>query len=103
MSLKDSRIDPSAENNWAIRYAAAKGKLEVVKYLMSLKDSRIDPAANNNYAIQYAAARGHLEVVKYLMSLEDSRIDVEILRNYFNVDGIKDLYEQHNKRKRVRR
>ena len=37
MSLpKEYNIDPSAENNSAIRWASRNGHLEVIKYLMSL-------------------------------------------------------------------
>lgn len=96
-------ISYTTANEWQFRKACKDGLLPVVQRIVYLKKWKLNPAAYNNWAIRRAAENGHLEVVKYLMSLNDSRIDVEILRNYFNVDGIKDLYEQHNKRKRVRR
>ena len=40
--LKDKRVDPSANNNYAIRWASEKGHLEVVQEL--LKDNRVDPS-----------------------------------------------------------
>jgi hypothetical protein len=58
--LQDSRVDPSADNNYgnielyshlrifiAIRMASEFGHIEVVKSL--LQDSRVDPSADNNY------------------------------------------------------
>ncbi|KAI8891863.1 ankyrin repeat-containing domain protein, partial [Globomyces pollinis-pini] len=71
MLLSDSRVDPSASNNQAIRYAAHKGHLQVVKLLIA--DSRVDPSADNNDAICYAAHKGHLQVVELLIA--DSRVD----------------------------
>ena len=53
--LKDSRVDPSVVNNYAIQWASRNGHLEVVREL--LKDSRVDPSASNNYVIQ-CASRG---------------------------------------------
>jgi hypothetical protein len=40
--LRDSRVDPSALQNYAIKQAAYYGRAEVVKEL--LKDSRVDPS-----------------------------------------------------------
>ena len=40
--LKDSRVDPSAYDNSAIRGASMNGRLEVVREL--LKDNRVDPS-----------------------------------------------------------
>ena len=41
--LSDSRVDSSAESNYAIRWASLNGRLEVVKLLLS--DSRVDSSA----------------------------------------------------------
>ena len=57
-------IDPSADDNYAIRFASSNGHLEVVKILLA--DPRVDPSADDNFAIRYASYRGHLEVVKLL-------------------------------------
>jgi len=62
--LSDKRIDPTADDNTAIRWASAKGHVEVVKILLS--DKRVDPTAGNNLAIRWASAKGHVEVVKIL-------------------------------------
>jgi len=69
--LKDSRVDPSAKDNYAVSLAAEKGFVEVVREL--LKDSRVDPSADDNYAIYWASRNGHLECVKEL--LKDSRVN----------------------------
>ena len=69
MSL-DSKygIDPSVDDNLAIRWASYNDNLEVVKYLMSLDPKYgIDPSAKNNSAIRWASLNGHLKVVKYLL------------------------------------
>ena len=69
--LSDSRIDPSANNNAAIRWASQFGRKAVVELLLS--DSRVDQTTNNNYAINVAAANGHEAVVRML--LDDPQLD----------------------------
>jgi hypothetical protein len=62
--LKDSCVDPSADNNYAIRLASEKGHLAVVDRL--LQDSRVNPSDNDNKAIKHAEARGFTEIVELL-------------------------------------
>ena len=69
--LKDSRVDPSADNNYAIQRASKNGHLEVVREL--LKDSRVDPSAYDNCAIKVAREKGYRDIVREL--LKDSRVD----------------------------
>ena len=73
MSL-DSKygIDPAARGNLAIRNAAGKEHLDVVKYFIEEVDSKygIDPAAYNNLAIRSAVREKHEDVVEYLMGLD---------------------------------
>ena len=69
--LSDKRVDPSVNNNYAIRWASRKGHPEVVRAL--LLDGRVDPSAYNNYAIQWASRNGHAEVVRLLFSDERVR------------------------------
>jgi ankyrin repeat protein len=71
------RVDPSANNNRAIRLAAPNGHLAVVERL--LQDVRVDPSADDNYAVLWASQRGHLAVVDRL--LEDDRVDPSALGN----------------------
>ena len=46
--MQDERVDPSADDNWAIRYASGNGRLEIVKILT--QDKRVDPSAESNLA-----------------------------------------------------
>ena len=62
--LADSRVDPSAENNYAIRMATSNGHNKVVELLLA--HPRVDPSADNNYVIQRASRKGHDKVVKLL-------------------------------------
>jgi hypothetical protein len=72
--LQDKRVDPSADDNYAVRLAAQRGHLAVVERL--LQDERVDPSADDNYAVRWAAQNGHLAVVDRL--LEDDRVDVAV-------------------------
>ncbi|GAH45508.1 unnamed protein product, partial [marine sediment metagenome] len=76
--LKEKRVDPSADDNCAIRWASKNGYVEVVKEL--LKDKRVDPSVYDNWAIRVASERGHLEVVKVL--LKDERVDPSVNNNW---------------------
>lgn len=62
--LQDSRIDPSIDDNQAIKTAAKNGYLEIVKLL--LQDPRVDPCADNNYALYYAEQNGHTEIAQLI-------------------------------------
>jgi len=64
-------VDPSAENNSAICLASMHGHANVVKVLLA--DARVDPSASDNFAICEASMRGHLDVVKVLLA--DARVD----------------------------
>ncbi len=46
------KVDPSANENWAICVASELGYSKIVKLL--LKDKRVNPADNSNYAIRFA-------------------------------------------------
>lgn len=48
--LADSSVDPSTDNNYAIRMASASGHTEVVRLLLT--DCRVDPSDGENYAIR---------------------------------------------------
>lgn len=50
-------------DNHAVRWAAWKGHLEVVKYL---HENGADITECNNEAVRWAAENGHLDVVEYL-------------------------------------
>jgi hypothetical protein len=76
--LQDERVDPSADNNYAVRLAAENGQLAIVDRL--LQDQRVDPSADNNYAVRLAAENGHLAVVDRL--LQDKRVDPSANANW---------------------
>lgn len=59
-------VDPSANNNYAIRVASQTGNVKVVKMLMNVKG--VDPGAHNNQAIGLACSEGHIDVVKALLA-----------------------------------
>ena len=69
--LNDPRVDPSADDNYAIQSACARGYKDIVMLL--LQDTRVNPSAGNNYAIQLASMYGHKEIVELL--LQDDRVD----------------------------
>jgi ankyrin repeat protein len=73
-----SFVDPSADTNYAIRWASNNGYIAVVERLLA--DERVDPSALNNYAIQFAAKNGHVAVVERL--LQDERVDPSAANNY---------------------
>ncbi len=73
-----SGVDPTADDDYAIKWAAIKGRTEVVRLLLS--DERVDPAADDNYAIRMAAYYGHTEVVELLLG--DSRVDRSVVEMF---------------------
>ena len=64
-------LDPSADDNCAVKVAACCGHLAVVERL--LQDERFDPSADNNGAVREASQNGHVEIVDRL--LQDVRVD----------------------------
>mmetsp|Transcript_1513 Transcript_1513/g.1930 ORF Transcript_1513/g.1930 Transcript_1513/m.1930 type:complete len:250 (+) Transcript_1513:191-940(+) len=74
----DARVDPSVNNNRAVRWASENGHIDFVRELM--KDPRVDPSADNNDAIFLANFYSHVDVVKELMT--DSRVDPSVKGNY---------------------
>jgi hypothetical protein len=69
--LTDPRVDPSAQNNYAICGASENGYLKVVRLLVT--DPRVDPSTLDNYAIRFASQNGHAGVVRLLLT--DPRVD----------------------------
>jgi ankyrin repeat protein len=57
-------VDPTTEDNYAIRWASQKGYLEIVRLLLK---HGADPTDNKNEAIRMASREGHLEVVRLLI------------------------------------
>ncbi len=69
--LADARVDPAADDNYAIRVSAQGGHLGIVDLLLA--HARVDPAAEDNYAIRLASDNGHQAVVDRLLA--DARVD----------------------------
>src|SRR3984885_13830571 len=76
--LNSGKVDPAADDNYAIGLASEKGHGKVVKLLLTVPD--VDPAARDNYPIRYASENGHVELVKLL--LKDMRVDPTADSNY---------------------
>ena len=74
---KDKRVDPTAQNNSAIRFASQRGHIKTVKLL--LRDKRVSPSSGNNHAFYLASHRGHNKIVKFL--LQDKRTDLTLHDN----------------------
>jgi hypothetical protein len=60
----DTGADVHAWNDWALRWASAKGHVEVVKVLL---DAGANVHARDDEALQWASYNGHVEVVKVLL------------------------------------
>ena len=83
--LKTSKLDPSFDDNRAIKWACKGGHVEILKHLLS--DSRVDPCVSTSYSNQnelllIASYHGHKEVIKLLLNhpkvrskLSDSQIN----------------------------
>src|SRR5690242_3602714 len=69
--LKDKRVDPSADDNYALRIACQEGFHKIVKLL--LRHPNVDPTVRGNICINFASANGHWKVVRLLM--QDKRSD----------------------------
>ena len=62
--LVEQGANARAKDDYALRWAASNGHLEVVKYLV---EQGLSVRAKDDYALRWAAAKSHLEVVKYLV------------------------------------
>eukprot|EP01102_Stenamoeba_stenopodia_P015851 TRINITY_DN5474_c0_g1_i3.p1 TRINITY_DN5474_c0_g1~~TRINITY_DN5474_c0_g1_i3.p1 ORF type:complete len:168 (+),score=35.47 TRINITY_DN5474_c0_g1_i3:449-952(+) len=69
--LDDQAVDPTVNDNEALRNACTNGITEVVKVLLA--DPRVDPSYPRNVCLRRAAANGHAEIVSLL--IEDPRVD----------------------------
>lgn len=71
-------IDPTANDNAAIRCAAQLGHTEIVSILLA--DLRVNPASRHNFPIRWASENGHAEVVKLLLA--NKRVNPADCENY---------------------
>jgi hypothetical protein len=70
--LADDRVDPSADSNVALQYAAEYGHASVVELL--LDDDRVVSSWGVNDALWCAQEAGHQLVVKVFSKVDPSRI-----------------------------
>ena len=59
--LADKRVNPAADNNYAIRVAALKKGHSDSAVKLLLKDDRVDPAEFSNYAICIALLKKDIQ------------------------------------------
>jgi len=71
MLLDTQKVDPSVNDNKAIKDAADRGYIEVMKLLLA--DKRVDPAIDDNLILKWAVEDREVEVVRLL--LQDHRVD----------------------------
>lgn len=72
------KVNPSVNNNEAIRIAARHGYYKIVEFL--IEDDRVDVCVNNNEPLRMAARFGHYEVVQLLVDSGKVDTNNETLR-----------------------
>ncbi|MCK9596203.1 ankyrin repeat domain-containing protein [Candidatus Pacearchaeota archaeon] len=73
----ENGADIHAHDEYALKYAAMYGYLNIVKYLV---EHGADIYALDNYTLKWATYFEHFDVIKYLISLYNK----EELRKYFS-------------------
>ncbi|KAI8892331.1 hypothetical protein BC833DRAFT_625939 [Globomyces pollinis-pini] len=76
--LEDGKIDPSANDNYAIVDACESNYNEIARLL--LDDGRADPTGDDSLVVGRAAGDGNTELVRML--LDDGRVDPSGNENY---------------------
>lgn len=69
--MKENKVEPSVDDNYAIGASAQNGHTEVVKLLLA--DHRVNPNGRDNFAITASYKNGHIEIVNLLLT--DPRVD----------------------------
>lgn len=88
--MLDKGVDPSANNQIALKKASENGHLQIVKLL--LKDKRVDPSISFNYPLFSAVKYNHYKVVKLL--LEDERVDPASYYNCIIIEASRNGYHK---------
>ena len=71
----DPRIDPSENNNRAIRTAAEKRQCDIVQFL--LKDDRVNPGADAHYVFYMSCQADDADTArKILVDMDASEVDI---------------------------
>jgi len=89
------------KDNFAIRYAAANGHIDVVKYLVAACPT-VDVTADNNAPIRWAARYGYIDIVKYLVEscppvdvTADNNAPIRSAADAGHIDIVKYLLSRH--------
>lgn len=64
--LADPCVDPTANDNYVIQYAAVENNLHSIELLLA--DSRVDPTANDNYVFRHAIHHLYSDVNRLLVT-----------------------------------
>ena len=91
MFLKDKNINPSMQDNKAIKDASTKGVYSTVKLLLS--DGTVNPGAQNSISILLAAKHGHESIFRALLvdprvnpgAQDNSPIKIAAEHGYYNI------------------
>ena len=83
LSTPSQQVDAGANESFALRVAAKRGYVGIVRALLALPTERgVDAAARHNEALSTAAEHGHVEVVRELLELPPHRgVDVTDVNN----------------------
>lgn len=68
--VNDPRVNPSLDDNFALKFASNFGHLDVLNRL--LEDPRLDLSAIDHITIKWASQNNHIDVVQRL--LEEERV-----------------------------
>lgn len=73
--LADARVNPTINDNNAIKTAAQKGHTQIVQDLLAWQQNglSVDPSADYDHAIKVASRNGHTVIVRILLA--DPRVD----------------------------
>jgi hypothetical protein len=80
--LKEVRVDPTAQENAALKAACSNGHELVIALL--LKDGRVNPSFKDNEPVKLALEKGHDEIVKMLLAhpkIDFTGIDTDLVRD----------------------
>ncbi|KAJ3327148.1 hypothetical protein HDU76_012314 [Blyttiomyces sp. JEL0837] len=70
MLLNIDGVDPTADNNHALRWSCQHGYTDITRLLLQDQQSKVDPTVDNNFPIRIAAGSGYLDIVKMLVGID---------------------------------
>lgn len=78
-ALLEVGIDPTTDNNYALRHASKNGCIDIVQLLV--KDPRVNLNDENGSPLLHAVANGHIRIVKLLLEEEHTDPTLGYLRS----------------------